>query len=57
VRAAVLLVNDLAILILRERLREVLGVDPLSGTGMRRWGAEVMSIYRDGIGPAERNEG
>jgi AcrR family transcriptional regulator len=57
VRAAVLLVNDLAVLILRDRLREVLGVDPLSGTGMRRWGAEVMSIYRNGIGPAERNEG
>lgn len=57
VRAAVLLVNDLAVLILRERLREVLGVDPLSGAGMRRWGAEVMSIYRDGITPAERDEG
>lgn len=53
VRAAVLLVNDLAVLILRERLREVLGVDPLSASGMRRWGAEVMSIYRDGIGPAD----
>jgi AcrR family transcriptional regulator len=52
VRAAVMLVNDLAVLILRERLHEVLGVDPLSGTGMRRWGAEVMSIYRSGIGPA-----
>lgn len=52
-RAAVLLVNDLAVLILRERLREVLGVDPLSAAGMRRWGAEVMSIYRDGIGPVE----
>jgi AcrR family transcriptional regulator len=52
VRAAVLLVNDLAVLILRERLREVLGVDPLSADGMRRWGAEVLSIYRDGIGPA-----
>jgi AcrR family transcriptional regulator len=52
VRVAVLLVNDLAVLILRERLREVLGVDPLSATGMRRWGAEVMSIYQDGIGPA-----
>lgn len=52
VRAAVLLVNDLAVVILRERLHEVLDVDPLSATGMRRWGAEVMSIYRDGIGTA-----
>jgi AcrR family transcriptional regulator len=55
VRAAVLLVNDLAVLILRERLREVLGVDPLSAEGMRRWGTEVMSIYREGIGPAEHS--
>ncbi|MGH3095140.1 MAG: TetR/AcrR family transcriptional regulator [Streptosporangiales bacterium] len=50
VRAAFLLVNDLGMLILRDRLREVLGVDPLSTAGMRRWGAEVLSIYRDGIG-------
>lgn len=50
VRAAFLLVSDLAVVILRDRLREVLGVDPLSAGGMRRWGAEVLSIYRDGIG-------
>lgn len=50
VRAAFLLVSDLAVLILRDRLREVLGVDPLSAVGMRRWGAEVLSVYRDGIG-------
>lgn len=49
VRAAVLLVNDLALLILRDRVRDVLGVDPLSAAGMRRWGAEVLSIYRDGL--------
>ncbi|ATY13994.1 TetR/AcrR family transcriptional regulator [Amycolatopsis sp. AA4] len=52
VRAAVLLVNDLAVLILRDRLREVLGVDPLSTDGMRRWGAEVFAVYRDGLGGA-----
>lgn len=49
-RAAFLLVNDLAVLILRDRVREVLGVDPLSVAGMRRWGAEALSIYRDGVG-------
>ena len=49
VRAAFLLVNDLALLILRDRLREALGVDPLSADGMRRWGAEVFSVYRDGL--------
>lgn len=49
VRAAFLLVNDLAVLILRERLADVLGIDPLSAAGMRRWGAEVLPIYRAGL--------
>lgn len=49
VRAAFLLVNDLAVLILRARLADVLGIDPLSAAGMRRWGAEVLSIYRAGL--------
>ncbi len=52
VRAAFMLVNDLAVLTLRARLGEVLGVDPLSAAGMRRWGAEVLVIYRDGLGGA-----
>ena len=50
VRAAFLLVNDLAVLILRDRIREVLGIDPLSAAGVRRWGAEVLAVYRDGVG-------
>jgi len=50
VRAAFLLVNDLAVLILRDRIREVLGVDPLSAAGVHRWGGEVLAVYRDGIG-------
>ncbi|MED5815527.1 TetR family transcriptional regulator [Mycolicibacterium sp. 050232] len=49
VRAAVLMVNDLAVLTLRTRLTEVLGVDPLSESGMKRWAAEVFTIYRDGL--------
>ena len=49
VRAAFLLLNDLAVLVLRTRLQEVLGVDPLSTDGMRRWGAEVLSIYAHGL--------
>lgn len=49
VRAAFLLLNDLAVLTLRPRLIEVLGVDPLSGIGMRRWAGEVFAIYRDGL--------
>jgi AcrR family transcriptional regulator len=49
VRAAFLLVNDLAVLALRARLTEALGVDPLSDDGMKRWAAEVFTIYRDGL--------
>ena len=50
VRAAFLLAGDLAVLILRAHLGDVLGADPLSAAGMRRWGAEVLSIYRHGLG-------
>lgn len=49
VRAAFLLVNDLAVVILRAQLADVLGVDPLSAAGLRRWGAEVLAIYRHGL--------
>jgi TetR/AcrR family transcriptional regulator, regulator of cefoperazone and chloramphenicol sensitivity len=49
VRAAFLLVNDLAVLTLRARLTEALGIDPLSDAGMKRWAAEVFTIYRDGL--------
>ncbi|MDM4142440.1 MULTISPECIES: TetR/AcrR family transcriptional regulator [Mycobacterium] len=49
VRAAFLLVNDLAVLTLRPRLTEALGVDPLSEEGMRRWAGEVFAIYREGL--------
>ncbi|OHV05798.1 TetR/AcrR family transcriptional regulator [Mycobacterium talmoniae] len=49
VRAAFLLVNDLAVLTLRPRLTEVLGVDPLSEAGIRRWAGEVFAVYRDGL--------
>jgi hypothetical protein len=49
VRAAFLLINDLAVVILRTRLGDVLGIDPLSAAGLRRWGVEVLSIYRGGL--------
>ncbi|MFE3656565.1 TetR/AcrR family transcriptional regulator [Streptomyces sp. NPDC059165] len=53
VRAAFLLVNDLALLILRPRLAEVLGIDPLSAAGLERWASEVLAIYGGGL-TAER---
>jgi TetR/AcrR family transcriptional regulator, regulator of cefoperazone and chloramphenicol sensitivity len=70
VRAAFLLVNDLAVLLLRGHLADVLGTDPLSGPGMTRWAGEVLTIYGAGLlaapppearhgavpGPANRKE-
>jgi hypothetical protein len=44
-----LLVNDLALLLLRDHLTEVLGTDPLSGPGMTRWAGEVLTIYGAGL--------
>lgn len=52
VRAAVLLVNDLALLLLRDRVAEVLGADPLSADGMARWAPELLSIYAGGLNAA-----
>lgn len=51
VRAAFLMANDLAVLLLRDQLTEVLGVDPLSQEGMERWAAEVLAVYASGLMP------
>jgi TetR/AcrR family transcriptional regulator, regulator of cefoperazone and chloramphenicol sensitivity len=48
-RAAFLLINDLAALMLRDHVAEVLGQDPLSQDGMARWTEVVISVYRDGL--------
>lgn len=49
VRAAVLLANDLAVLLLRDQITEALGVDPLSEEGMARWSRELLAIYAAGL--------
>jgi AcrR family transcriptional regulator len=49
VRAAFLLANDLAVLLLREHLADVLGIDPLSREGMTRWAGEMFAIYAAGL--------
>ena len=49
VRAAILMSNDLAVLLLREHLAGVLGTDPLSAEGMARWGREMLTIYAAGL--------
>jgi AcrR family transcriptional regulator len=48
VRAAFMLAADLVLVVLREPLTDVLGIDPLSPAGLPRWAAEVARIYRDG---------
>lgn len=52
VRTAFLMANDLAVLLLRDHLTELLGVDPLSAPGMKRWAGEVIAIYSSGLGAA-----
>jgi AcrR family transcriptional regulator len=57
VRAAILMSNDLAVLLLREHLADALGADPLSAGGMARWGREMLTIYAAGLlaqQPADR---
>lgn len=49
VRAAFLMANDLALLLLRPHLTAVLGTDPLSPQGMARWTRTALAVYRDGI--------
>ena len=49
VRAAILMSNDLAVLLLREHLADVVGTDPLSAAGMARWGREMLAIYAAGL--------
>lgn len=48
-RAAFLVANDLAMLLLREQLTAALGVDPLSPDGMSRWTAAALDAYTHGI--------
>jgi AcrR family transcriptional regulator len=49
VRAAFLLVNDLALLLLRNQVAAAIGVDPLTPEGMSRWAKEVTAIYQHGV--------
>ncbi|MFV9455338.1 TetR/AcrR family transcriptional regulator [Rhodococcus sp. NM-2] len=49
VRAAFLLVNDLAVILLRDQVQAVLGVDPIRPTGLRRWSQTLMDTYSRGV--------
>ena len=46
--AAFLLLNDLAVFLLRDQVTEVLGLDPL-GEGVGRWTHVVMEAYTRGV--------
>ncbi len=56
VRAAFLLVNDLALVLLRDHLSDALGVDPLTPEGMQRWAADVLSAYAHGVFITEEDQ-
>ena len=58
VLAAFLLINDLALILLRERVATVLGVDPFSREGLTRWSQTVLEVYGRGLflGPGEGGE-
>lgn len=47
-RAAFLLVNDLALVLLRSQIAAAIGVDPLSPVGMARWATEATAVYTHG---------
>ena len=48
VRAAFFLVNDLALVLLRNQIALAIGVDPLSPDGVERWAREASAVYAEG---------
>ena len=49
VRNAFLLSNDLAMVLLRPHISQVIGVDPLARDGLVRWSVEVFDVYSGGV--------
>lgn len=48
-RAALVLVSDLAVIILRDQIAGVLGADPLSPDGVARWTTTAIDLYGPGL--------
>lgn len=48
-RAAVLLVNDLGVILLRDQISAVVGVDPLGPDGLVRWSQAGLDLYANGL--------
>ncbi len=47
-RAAFLLVNDFAVLLLSRQVAATIGVDPLSPEGVQRWAVQATDVYTHG---------
>ena len=56
VRAAFLLVNDLAVILLRNQIATAIGDDPLTPAGLDRWARDVTAVYTGGAFAAPRKE-
>lgn len=56
VRAAFFLVNDLALVLLRNQIAVAIGTDPLTPEGMDRWAREASSVYAEGAFQAPTKE-
>jgi AcrR family transcriptional regulator len=56
IRAAFFLVNDLALILLRNQIAVAIGADPLTPQGMDRWVREASIVYAEGAFHAPPNE-
>ena len=56
IRAAFFLVNDLALILLRNQIAVAIGADPLTPDGMDRWAREASTIYAEGAFRVPREE-
>jgi AcrR family transcriptional regulator len=56
VRAAFFLVNDLALIVLRNQIAAAIGADPLTPAGMDRWAREAGIVYAEGAFRAPQKE-
>ena len=49
VRAAFLLANDLAVILLRDQIATAIGDDPLTPAGLDRWARDATAVYIRGV--------
>jgi AcrR family transcriptional regulator len=56
VRAAFFLVNDLALILLRNPIAAAIGADPMTVDGINRWAREASAIYAEGAFNAPKKE-